>query len=64
MSLATVFPPTAMQPEADGQSTAVRVMGTYDVGELRKVSPASVLSATPPVPTAGEPAHVVPTMAH
>ena len=32
--------------------------------ELRNVSPASVLSATPPAPTAGMPTQVVPTMAH
>ena len=64
MSRATVSPPTAMQPEADGQATAVSVMGTYDVGEPRNVRPPSMLCATAPVPTAGKPTHVVPTMAH
>jgi hypothetical protein len=53
-----------MQVDVDGQSTAVRVMGVYDVGVLRKVVPASVLSATEPTPTSGRPNQNVPTMAH
>ncbi len=57
-------PPTATQPLAVGQATAVNVMGMYAVGESRKVSPASMLWATAPVPTAGRPTHLVPTMAH
>jgi hypothetical protein len=53
-----------MQVDAEGQSTAVRVIGVYDVGALRKVAPASVLSATEPTPTSGRPNQNVPTMAH
>jgi hypothetical protein len=53
-----------MQVDADGQSTAVRVIGVYDVSELWKVAPASVLWATEPTPTSGRPNQKVPTMAH
>ena len=53
-----------MQPEVDGQATAVRVIGVYEVGELRKVEPASMLWATEPTPTSGRPNQNVPTMAH
>ena len=53
-----------MQLEVDGQATAVRVRGVYEVGELRKVEPASTLWATEPTPTSGRPNQNVPTMAH
>ncbi len=61
---ASVLPPTAMQPLVVGQSSAVRGSGVYSVVDAMKDPPPLRLCATPPMPMAGLPTHLVPTMAH
>ena len=51
-------------PVAVGQSSAVRGRGVYSVVDAMKDPPPLRLCATPPIPMAGLPTHLVPTMAH
>src|SRR5580704_3052492 len=60
---AIVSPPTATQATAVGHARAVRVSGVYAVVDGVKVAPASLLSATAPVPMTGVPTQFVPTRA-
>jgi hypothetical protein len=47
----------------DAQDSAVSARGVYSVLDAAKAAPPSLLRATAPVPTAGEPVQSVPTMA-